>query len=218
LEEMWTVRARSFEFLLSRLHAELSQPLTIVDLGAGNGWLSYQLSRRGHQLYAIDLTVNDFDGLGTHTHYDMPFTPVQAEFNRLPFPGGSIDLIISNAAFHYSTDYGQTLTSLMPLLKPAGQLILLDTPFYHDSAAGQKMVHARHQHFAQNHGRRSDNLPHENFMTLAQLEQLAAQTGCDFQIHWPDPAWRRRLRRWRSRWQLGRESAQFPLVQLQPRR
>ena len=75
------------ERCLSPAEERLARPLRLLDLGAGNGWLSYHLARRGHEAAAVDLTVNDFDGLGAHVHFDAPFTPVQAEFDHLPFAG-----------------------------------------------------------------------------------------------------------------------------------
>ena len=38
--------------------------LRILDLGAGNGWMSYRLALQGHLPIAVDLLTNDRDGLG----------------------------------------------------------------------------------------------------------------------------------------------------------
>ncbi len=65
--------------------------LRILDLGAGNGWLSNRLAQRGHSLLAVDLLTNPEDGLGAFTNYETLFTPVQAEYDRLPL--GPIRLI-----------------------------------------------------------------------------------------------------------------------------
>ena len=80
---LWRIRARNFEALLSSMSSNDERRLTILDLGAGNGWLSYQLARRGHDVAALDIQVDTRDGLGAHIHYDAAFTPIQAEFDRL---------------------------------------------------------------------------------------------------------------------------------------
>ena len=39
-------------------------PLHLVDLGVGNGWLSYRAALAGHRATAIDIREDDVDGLG----------------------------------------------------------------------------------------------------------------------------------------------------------
>jgi hypothetical protein len=84
----WKIRARSFNALvknvLTRIQDPLERSLKILDLGAGNGWLSNRLAAQGDRVIAVDLLVNEQDGLGAWKNYEHPFTPVQAEFNHLP--------------------------------------------------------------------------------------------------------------------------------------
>jgi 2-polyprenyl-3-methyl-5-hydroxy-6-metoxy-1,4-benzoquinol methylase len=74
----WAIRLRSYQTLIGRilpaLETTANGPLAILDLGAGNGWLSYRLAQHGHSAAAVDLLTNDFDGLGAHRHYDARFT------------------------------------------------------------------------------------------------------------------------------------------------
>src|SRR6185295_14499000 len=58
----WAIRASSFETLIERIIAprETSVPLSILDVGAGNGWLSNRLAGRGHHVAAVDLQTNSF--------------------------------------------------------------------------------------------------------------------------------------------------------------
>ena len=85
--KLWRIRARSFSALRDRVLSRLEArgALRVLDLGCGNGWLAYRLTQRGHQVAAIDVQLDPLDGLGAHTHYDASFTPVQAEFDRVPF-------------------------------------------------------------------------------------------------------------------------------------
>lgn len=118
-------------------------PLYILDLGAGNGWLSNRLAMRGHQVAAVDLTTNDFDGLGCFRHYETTFMPVQADFDYLPFMNCSVDLVLFDASLHYATCYEKTFHELLRVLNPGGRLVIIDTPFYEDKASGEKMVKER---------------------------------------------------------------------------
>src|SRR5258708_29358856 len=71
---------------------EAALRLRILDLGAGNGWLSNRLPERGHSVAAIDLSENPFDGLGSPRPYNAPFKNLLAEFCPLPPPHPHVQL------------------------------------------------------------------------------------------------------------------------------
>jgi ubiquinone/menaquinone biosynthesis C-methylase UbiE len=154
--------------------------LKILDLGAGNGWLSNRLAAQGDRVVAIDLLVNEQDGLGAWKYYENTFTPVQAEFNHLPVMDSFADAVIFNASFHYSEDYAQSLGEALRVLSPKGSLVILDSPVYRRSAAGEQMVEEREAQFKSKYGFASDNLQSENYLTYARLDELAKQ----FSITW----------------------------------
>ncbi|MGN6757315.1 MAG: class I SAM-dependent methyltransferase, partial [Thermomicrobiales bacterium] len=111
--EVWAIRAQHYEALLERvvrpLAASEDRPLSILDLGAGNGWLAYRLATLGHHVAAVDLSSDVRDGLGVHRYYadadsdSSPFMTIQATFDHLPFAAAQADLVVFNAALHYST-------------------------------------------------------------------------------------------------------------------
>ncbi len=205
---MWQERARSFQTLLSGFILHPSS--LILDLGAGNGWLSYQLAKRGHGVTAVDLTTNRFDGLGTHVMYDAEFLPVQAEFDHLPFTNRQVDLTIFNASFHYSTDYAAALAEAWRVTD--GAVAIMDTPVYHDSTSGRQMVQEREALFQERYGFPSNAVASENFLTYHRLDELAAELGVRWRLFWPVPQWRWTVRRWRARLRRQREPSQFPLI------
>src|SRR6516164_6550689 len=59
LARQWGVRARTFEAFLARLvcpmATALGRPIKLLDLGAGNGWLSYRVALQGHCATALDI-------------------------------------------------------------------------------------------------------------------------------------------------------------------
>ncbi|MFQ5400753.1 MAG: methyltransferase domain-containing protein [Anaerolineae bacterium] len=217
----WAIRAQSFTTLLEQVIRPLEnrqpaavRPLRILDLGAGNSWLSYRLAKRGHHLAAVDLTVNHFDGLGAHTMYDADFLPIQAEFDHLPFTHSQVNLVIFNASLHYSADYAATLREAWRVAGPGGVVAVVDTPLYHDPASGAQMVREREAQFQERYGFPSNALPNENYLTYRRLDALAAELGLRRQLLWPVPRWRWAVRRLRTRLRGRREPAQFPLIVL----
>src|SRR5262245_39058014 len=84
---IWRIRARSYDTFVSHVVRPLERDaaevmLRVLDLGAGNGWLAYRLSRRGHTVLAVDVLDDAFDGLGATRHYaHQGLHAVLAEFD-----------------------------------------------------------------------------------------------------------------------------------------
>jgi SAM-dependent methyltransferase len=184
----WQIRAKSFDALMKHVLVpaeKRSAHLGILDLGAGNGWLSNQLALRGYDVAAVDLTVNEFDGLGCFRFYESTFMPVQAEFDRLPFSDGASDLVMFNASLHYSLHFNTTLTEALRVLNHAGSLVILDSPIYHDARSGKQMVSEREAQFARQYGFASNQLQSENYLTYTRLEELARELELRWEIITP---------------------------------
>jgi ubiquinone/menaquinone biosynthesis C-methylase UbiE len=191
----WAIRARSFNVLvknvLTRLQVPLGRALKVLDLGAGNGWLSNRLAAHGDRVIAVDLSVNEQDGLGAWKHYEHSFIPVQAEFNHLPVADRYADAIIFNASLHYSEDYAKTLKEALRVLSTTGLVIIMDSPVYRRSASGEKMVQERQDQFTEKYGFASDNLQSENYLTYGRLKELAQELNIKWKfvtpfygLHW----------------------------------
>lgn len=218
--ELWRIRAASFRTLLRRVVVRLERrhrrSLLILDLGAGNGWLSGRLAARGHNVAAVDLLDDVRDGLGAYRAYPTVFTPVQADFDRLPLSTGEADLVVFNASLHYAADAGETLAEARRVLRPDGVIAVVDTPFYRDRGAGVAMVHERGVRFARDFGIDVRKLEVEGFFTLPRLTELAQRLGLRLTA-WRNPTWwRMRARAILAVWRGGRETATFPVVGFSP--
>ena len=185
----WRIRARSFNALvknvLTRLQAPLVRSLKIIDLGAGNGWLSNRLSAQGDRVIAVDLLVNEEDGLGTWKFYEHSCTPVQAEFHHLPVMDRFADAVIFNASLHYSENYAETLKEALRVLSPDGWIVIMDSPVYRQGSSGAKMVEERAEQFKTKYGFASDHLQSENYLTYARLKELARELDLKWRFTTP---------------------------------
>ncbi len=210
----WRIRAASFNAFIDKVLRPIEKGRSvanILDLGAGNSWLSNRLASRGHDLVAVDLTVNDFDGLGCYRFYESTFLSVQAEFDHLPFADRSADIVLYNASLHYSADYEKTLSESLRLLDAGGKVVILDSPVYRDPSSGLNMVREREEQFVRQYGFPSDNLKSENFLTYKRMIDLGSKLGIIWRhirpyygFHWLTRPWLARI--------LGRrEPAEFGL-------
>jgi SAM-dependent methyltransferase len=152
------------------------RPLRILDLGAGNGWMSYRLALRGHLPIAVDLLTNDRDGLGAAVHYNTHIHPlfarVQADLDRLPFGSSIFDLVIFNASFHYSEDYERTFAEALRCTRPGGSIMIADTPWYAEEESGRRMVEEKHKRFSVTYGFASDSISSLEYLTPDRLHRL----------------------------------------------
>ncbi len=216
--EIWRIRAQSFRTVLRRVVQPLRttnrSALRILDLGAGNGWLANRLANQGNQVAALDLDDDSRDGLGTHRHYGnpLPFLPVQASFDHLPYAEGSVDLVIFNGALHYSTDYRTTLREAQRVLTTSGRIVILDSPFYRKRASGRAMVQERDAAFRAQHGGVCGSVTNEAFLTQDRLDTIGREIGMAWHVWRPWYGWRWTLRPLAERLRGHREPARFYVV------
>jgi SAM-dependent methyltransferase len=214
--ELWKLRARSFavvcERVLPALELRKTGPLRILDLGCGNGWLSYRLTLRGHDLAAIDIHLDPRDGLAAHVYYDLPLSSVQAEFDRLPVADDQIDVAVFNGSLHYSPDYEVSLREALRVLRRTGLIVVIDTPTYNSADMGQRMVEERYARFRETYGFKSDALQAEHFMTPDRVSELGETLGIRWHLVYPNHGLRWRLRPMLARLRGHREPAQFPVM------
>ncbi|MEO7118621.1 MAG: class I SAM-dependent methyltransferase, partial [Candidatus Limnocylindrales bacterium] len=212
----WAIRAtthRTFiDKALTPIESRTGRALNILDLGAGVGWLSNRLAERGHAVAGVDLSDDARDGLGAWRHYATRWSPVQAEFDALPFRDATCDLVVFNASLHYSTDIAATLHEALRVTKTSGQVVIIDTPVYRDRSSGTQMLAERAEGFEQRFGRRSDALPVEGFLTEDRLAALAASLHLRWTRHDPSLGLGWKLRPLRARLRGHREPARFPVL------
>ncbi|HLZ08833.1 MAG TPA: class I SAM-dependent methyltransferase, partial [Chloroflexota bacterium] len=191
----------------------------MLDLGAGNGWLSHHLARRGHAVAAVDISVDDMDGLAaiarywsnTETGAGGKITPVQADFDHLPFRADQADLIVFNGSFHYSRGYEKTLRESRRILRPGGIIAILDTPNYKTAASGVAMLRERDDKFRQAYGITRSSLPSEGFMNDDRWQALRETSAIVWQKQQGAVSIRWTLRRYAAKIRGGREPATFPM-------
>ena len=212
--EIWRLRAVSWRALVRHavepLARELGRALRVVDLGAGNGWLSYRLAEAGHEPIAVDLFDDDHDGLGALRHYPVEVPGVQASFDRLPWDGGAFDLAVFNGSLHYSRDIRATLAEALRVVVKA-RVAVLDSPIYRRRESGETMLEERRRDFQERFGF-DDDTPQEGFLTPVRLEELARELGLVWRTIRPWYGLRWALLPWKARLLGRREPARFYLL------
>jgi SAM-dependent methyltransferase len=184
----WAIRARTFDYLTQNLLKAPAKPdiTRILDIGAGNGWMSFRLALAGYAPVAVDLLTNHDDGLGAAEHYRffLPklFPRFQAESEHLPFADDEFDAAIFNASFHYSEDYSASLKETLRCVRIGGSVIICDTPWYLHEESGQQMVAERKAYYRRKYGTASDSLHSLEYLTDERLRLLERELSIRWNI------------------------------------
>jgi ArsR family transcriptional regulator len=105
----------------------------IADLGAGEGWLSLLLAQRAAQVIAIDhspkmveFATNELKAKGIkNLEYRL------GDLTAPPIDAATIDIAILSQALHHAPNPSQALQAVFRILKPGGQLVVLDLNQHH---------------------------------------------------------------------------------------
>jgi len=211
--QQWRIRSRTYSRLLEVLRNGVPSGGRVLDLGAGNCWLSFRLARAGYNPCAVDLLTNRLDGLRAAEHYrsQLPsaFPRFQAELARLPFQSDQFDAAIFNASFHYAEDSEAAMREALRCVRAGGPVIISDTPWYSCEESGREMVAERQAGFLLRHGTASASLESVEFLTDELLQCLAERLNIRWTVHRPRYGLRWSLRPLMAALRRRREPARF---------
>ena len=125
----WKIRARSCRQLIRYIRKK-RKPMNILEAGCGNGWLSHQLaSIPDTQVTGQDINAKELEQ-GKRVFRDSP--NLSFTLRRLEeLNPGSFDLVLFAASIQYFKDLHDTLRLSLHLLRPGGEIHIIDSPFYH---------------------------------------------------------------------------------------
>jgi ubiquinone/menaquinone biosynthesis C-methylase UbiE len=125
----------AFQALRDRI-CDLAAPAPtdrVVDLGAGTGLLALALAPRVAQVTAVDVSEAMVVRLREKAEAAglANVEAVVADLRTLPLPDASVDLVVSNYAFHHLDDAGKelALAEARRVLVPGGRMVVCDMMF-----------------------------------------------------------------------------------------
>ena len=103
-------------------------PLVVADLGAGEGLLSELLARRCKKVIAVDNSekIVEFGAAKAKKNNLKNLEFRLGDLQNPPIEPHSVDLVILSQALHHADDPAQAVEAAYKLLKPHGQIVILD--------------------------------------------------------------------------------------------
>ena len=103
-------------------------PITVADLGSGEGLLSELLARRCKKVIAVD-NSEKMVAFGANKAKKNGLKNLEFRLGNLenpPVEPQSVDVAILSQALHHAEDPGKALLSIHRMIKPGGQILILD--------------------------------------------------------------------------------------------
>ena len=113
---------------VSEMLFALLPPLTIADLGAGEGMLSQLLARRAKKVIAVDnsekMVEFGADLAKRHAVRNLEFR--LGDLEDPPITAGSVDVALLSQALHHAISPAKAVAAAHRILKPGGRIAIID--------------------------------------------------------------------------------------------
>ncbi|WP_077324845.1 class I SAM-dependent methyltransferase [Virgibacillus siamensis] len=109
-------------------YMDLEQNHNVADLGAGTGYFTIPISKQTKEVYAVDIEPKMLEMLKENAaeeglkniHY------VESDLDHIQLEDNSADWIMCSFVIHEVPDVNQTLQEIKRILKPDGQLFMIE--------------------------------------------------------------------------------------------
>ena len=138
-KDEWVLKTKSFIRFKDYLSRKKSS-LNILDIGSGDGWFASQILReQKHNYYCVDVSIKKLEqGAKLFVIENLYF--IYANIFDVKFPRSAFDIIIINSSIHYYSDLRNLMRELFYLLKPYGEIHIIDSKFYEEYEVEQERI------------------------------------------------------------------------------
>lgn len=126
----WRMRVDSATRLQEYIAAK-AKPLTILDLGCGNGWMTNRMAElAGVEGLGMDANLLELEQAARVFAQNGRLAFAYGDVFDARIPSGAFDLIVLASSLQYFAQPSSLLARLGELLRAQGEIHILDTPLY----------------------------------------------------------------------------------------
>jgi SAM-dependent methyltransferase len=155
-DPQWRWRCRDWALVRRLLPPRPS--LTLLEVGAWNGWLSHRLAAQGHTVVAVDYFADPYDGLGAIRHYPTGsdgrprWQAIQMDLLDLGVLADTFDGVILNRCLQFQPDPLAFVRMARNRVKPGGFLLALGLEGFRYPEDGRTRVEAERRRYREAYG------------------------------------------------------------------
>jgi SAM-dependent methyltransferase len=169
LKKEWIIRKRSSERLIRYLK---SRPdCNVVELGCGNGWLANFMSQSlSFHFFGLDINTTELKQGARLFGNNPKISFLCADIFSSHLRDSSADVFVLAGAVQYFPDLQKLLIQLLQLLKPGGEIHIIDSPFYTNKEAIQARKRSDIYFQKRNHPEMGANYFHHTWESFGSIE------------------------------------------------
>ena len=137
--EEWKKRAwmlQKFETYMS-----LASTNNVLDIGCGNGWMTHRISNHCETITGMDVGAEELEQAARCFGTDTTHFVCCNDWSLLP--QNSFDLVYFAGSFQYFQPTAEFWNQLLGLLKPEGEIHILETKFYSKEEAKEAELRSK---------------------------------------------------------------------------
>jgi ubiquinone/menaquinone biosynthesis C-methylase UbiE len=147
LKEEWLIRKVTLEKLIRHFKKKEKNSL-ILELGCGNGWLAHQLaSSLNAEILGLDINETELLQGATLFKDLQNLSFMRGDVFTADIKKETFDVILLASSIQYFPDLVQLIQRLLELLKPSGEIHIVDSPIYASAAESHEAKSRSHKYF-----------------------------------------------------------------------
>jgi SAM-dependent methyltransferase len=135
-------RMRRYDLAVIRRLIAGRAALSVLDVGAWNGWLSHNLAAAGHRVTAVDYFTDPLDGIGAHRFYETRWRPIQLDLRDLSVLDERFDLVVLNRCVQFFVDPPAMAAGAAERVADGGILVMTGLEVFADPRVRQRGLEA----------------------------------------------------------------------------
>jgi ubiquinone/menaquinone biosynthesis C-methylase UbiE len=136
LKKEWEIRSRTLQNLIK--YFSNYEGLNILEIGCGNGWLSNGISvKTNNFLVGMDLNQIELTQAARVFNHNKNLKFVYGNIFENIFRDQIFDCLIFASSIQYFPDLRKLINRVFTVLKPNGEIHIVDSNFYHEKDLGE---------------------------------------------------------------------------------